>query len=151
MSGGQQPDVGDEARRVARLDAPPDEVREAARNAYSGRERDSLVLPLVSDWLIDGDGDSVAAWEPRVLVFQDAGIRVDLRIGGGEKGRRVIANVDGARVLTAAMRTPSEQLVLASDAQNRFARKGVPPGPVTLLLEVEGPPPSRWHTECTVI
>ncbi len=151
MSGTQQPDLGDEVRLVARLDAPPEEVREAARNAYSGRERDSLVLPLVSDWLIDGDGDSIAAWEPRVLVFKDAGIRVDLRIGGGEEGRRLIANVDGARVLTAEIRTPSEKLVLASDAQNRFAREGVPPGPVTLLLEVEGTPPSRRHTEWTVI
>jgi hypothetical protein len=151
MSGTQQPDLGDEVRRVARLDAPPEEVREVARNAYSGRERNSLVLPLVSDWLIDGDGDSIAAWQPRVLVFKDEGIRVDLRIGDGEEGRRVTANVDGARVLTAEIRTPSEKLVLASDAQNRFARESVPPGPVTLLLEVEGTPLSRRHTEWTVI
>jgi hypothetical protein len=151
MSGMEEPDLGHEVRRVARLDAPPEEVREAARNAYSGREPNSVVLPLVSDWLIDGDGDSIAAWERRVLVFKDAGIRVDLRIGCGDEGRRVVANVDGARVLTAEIRTPSEKLVLASDVQNRFAQKGVPSGAVTLLLEVEGPPPSRRHTEWTVI
>jgi len=151
MSGASQPDLGDEVRLFARLDAPPEEVREAARHAYSGREPNSLVLPLVSDSLIDGDGDSIAAREPRVLVFEDAGIRVDLQIGGGEEGRRMIANVDGARVLTAEIRTPSEKLVLASDAQNRLAREGVPPGPVTLLLELEGTPLSRRHTEWTVI
>jgi hypothetical protein len=149
MSGAEPPDLGDEVRRLARLDVPPEEVREAARKAYSGRERDSLVLPLVSDWPVDGD--SIAASEPRVFVFEDAGIRVDLQVGGGEEGRRLIASIDGARVLTAEIRTPSETLVLASDAQNRFAREGVPPGPVTVLFEVEGTPPNRWHTEWTVI
>jgi hypothetical protein len=63
----------------------------------------------------------------------------------------VIAKVEGPRVLTARIRTPSGERVLAADAQNRFVHDDVPRGPATLLVEVEGTPPGRRHTEWTII
>ena len=40
----------------------------------------------------------------------------------------MIANVDGARVLTAEIRTPSEKLVLASDARADSPGRASPQG-----------------------
>ena len=52
--------------------------------------------------------------EPRVFVFKDSGIRVDLQVEGGEEGRRLIAT-STASVSDRGDPHPLEKLVLASD------------------------------------
>jgi hypothetical protein len=151
MSENQQSDLEDEVRRLARL-APPEHVREAARDAFAQRERDSAVLPLVSDSLTDSEDDAPEDTDAtRVLVFAGTDTRVELRIAPRHEGRQLFVTIEGPRVLTAQIRTPAEKLVLASDAQNRYVREDVPRGPVTVLVEVEGTPPGRRHTEWTVV
>jgi hypothetical protein len=148
MSGTQEPDLQAEVRRLVRADEPPDAVRGDALNAYARRERDSEVLALVSDSLVDSDDDLIDA--TRLLVFAGAGTSVELTITARDERRQLIAKIEGPPVVTARIRTPTGNIRLSSDLSKGYVGEDVPRGPVTLLVEVEGER-SRRHTEWVVI
>lgn len=120
---------------VARLDAPPPEVAEAARAAYSWRTVDAELAALTYDSLLDdralagvrGPGG------PQMLSFESPEVTIDVEIAvePGDR-RRLLAQLAPPQAAQVEVRTPDTTTTTDADDLGRVALGGLPPGPLSL-------------------
>jgi hypothetical protein len=115
---------------VATFDPVPDDVREAARNAFAFRNFDIELAQLVFDSAVDGLV-GVRGDVGRQLTFRGAGRTIEVEILGSVAMRLVGQLVPAEPCLIEVVQDATTKLAVA-DGLGRFECDGLAPGRMTL-------------------
>ncbi|MGX7826202.1 hypothetical protein ACTG9Q_14025 [Actinokineospora sp. 24-640] len=119
---------------AARIDPPPPAVAEAARAALSTRRVDEELAALIADSDLVGAGVvRDGGDEPRLLVFETAGVSLELQVE--HVGARVVLRglVTGARG-PVVVETPGGRHTAQLDAEGWFTVPGLAAGGLRVRL-----------------
>jgi hypothetical protein len=118
---------------LEQLDAVPDDVLRAAREAWTWRTIDDELARLAFDSAIEAASAGVrSAGGPRALTFEAAGVVVDVEVTEQGDRRRVSGQlaVPGGERVDLELQTPGASVPLDADALGRFVHADLPSGPV---------------------
>jgi hypothetical protein len=126
-----------ELRALAqRLDAPPPELREAARWAFTWRSVDAELAELMADSATDEEVFAYARAEPgpRLLTFEAPRLEVEVQVSADADHRRLTGQVVPPQEARIEVRHAGGVVTVDADALGRFAAEGVAAGPASLRL-----------------
>jgi len=134
---------------VERIDQVPDDVVRQARLAFATRARDSSLLELEYDSLIDADIlVRREAGAVRVLTFKGFGVSVMVRVVPFNHGVRLIGRAPGLNHVRVECRSSNAFRDVTTDRDGQFIADDIPSGPARLHLRgsnAGGEP--KFHTD----
>jgi hypothetical protein len=141
-------------RRLAEsrgLNRTPAQVLEQASDAFTARQRESRLLELAYDSLIDSEITVETSEGPvRLLEFRGADTTVELALAPVGDRCDVVGRVDPSAVRSAQVHTPTVVLAAVVDDEGGFVVTGVPHGPMSVRLYL-GDTPQRVHTDWVAV
>ncbi|MFC3999116.1 hypothetical protein ACFOVU_24570 [Nocardiopsis sediminis] len=132
--------------------AMPTAVRRAARAAFAMRRDDTVFADLRDDSLgttpVGLRDAGTLADAPRYVRFEGPGVAVSMEITLVDDDRDLVGRVAPARALAVEVRSPHGTSHHDVDPDGAFLARGVPRGPVSLLVHLPEAPPAttRWLT-----
>jgi len=141
-------------RRLAEsrgLHETPPEVLEQASEAFKARQKESRLLELVYDSLIDSEITVETTEGPvRLLEFRGADTTVELALAPVGDRCDVVGRIDPPDVRSAQVHTPTVVLAAVTDDEGGFMATGVPHGPMSVRLFL-AEAPQRVHTDWVAV
>ena len=141
-------------RRLAEsrgLHETPPEVLERASDAFNARQKESRLLELVYDSLIDSEITVETSEGPvRLLEFRGADTTVELALAPVGDRCDVVGRIDPPDVRSAQVHTPTVVLAAVTDDEGGFVATGVPHGPMSVRLFLAAAP-QRVHTDWVAV
>ncbi|MFC4561148.1 hypothetical protein ACFO4E_04675 [Nocardiopsis mangrovi] len=137
---------------TAPVGAMPAAVRRAARAAFAMRRDDAVFADLRDDSLGTtpvGLRDAGAlADAPRYVRFEGPGVAVSMEVTSVDDDRDLVGRVAPAGAHSVEVRSPRGTSCHDVDPDGTFLARGVPRGPVSLLVHRSGTAPAttRWLT-----
>lgn len=137
---------------AARVDPPPENLREAARWAFSWRTVDSELAELVADSATEAPALTGVRAEggPRLLTFESPRLEVEVQVTQTPEGRRLVGQVVPPQQIRIEVRHGGGTVSADADELGRFAVDGVAAGPVSLRCHLGSGEQARivdteWH------
>ena len=124
-------------------DPVPPELTLAARSAIAWRDMDAGIAELLFD---SSEAETATSGVrsgggPRLLSFGSADLSVELQVETQPVGRRLMGQITPPLAAAITVRHPGGAIVASADATGAFVVDGVPPGPISILVQPnEGPP-----------
>ena len=117
---------------LARVERPPRQVIEAAKESYTWRTVDAELAALTSDSLLDPAVGVRGTQEPRLLTFEtpDLIIEVEVSVAGAE--RRLLGQLVPPRAAQIDLRQSGTTRTAQADATGRFALRDLLAAPLSL-------------------
>jgi len=129
----------------------PPEVIDRAKGAFSARQKESRLLELVYDSLVDSDITVDTPEGPvRLLEFRGPDSTVELALAPVGDRCDVVGRVDPPGVRSAQVHTPSVVLAAVIEEDGGFVATGVPHGPMSVRLYLGGAA-RRVHTDWVAV
>jgi hypothetical protein len=129
----------------------PPEVLEQAKGAFSARQKESRLLELVYDSLVDSNITVDTTEGPvRLLEFRGPDSTVELALAPVGDRCDVVGRVDPPGVRSAQVHTPSVVLAAVIEEDGGFVATGVPHGPMSVRLYLGGAA-RRVHTDWVAV
>jgi len=133
------------------LNRTPPDVLEQARDALSARQKESRLLELVYDSLIDSEITVDTPEGPvRLLEFSGADSTVEVALAPVGDRCDLVGRVDPPRVRSAQVHTPTVVLAAVVDDEGGFVATGVPHGPMSVRLFLSDAA-QRVHTDWVAV
>lgn len=125
-------------------DPVPPELTLAARSAIAWRDLDAGIAELLFD---STEAEPAASGVrsgggPRLLSFGSADLSVEMQVETQPNGHRIMGQLTPALVATITVRHPGGLVAATADATGAFVVDGVPPGPISLLVQPDDGPPT---------
>jgi hypothetical protein len=117
---------------LARVERPPRQVIEAAKESYTWRTVDAELAALTSDSLLDPAVGVRGTQEPRLLTFEtrDLIIEVEVSVAGAE--RRLLGQLVPPRAAQIDLRQSGTTRTAQADATGRFSLRDLLAAPLSL-------------------
>lgn len=136
-----EPDTGleDELRQViARTDAVPPPLLQAAVDAYGWRTVDAELAGLVFDSLAASGSSVRGPQSGRLLSFEAGGLTIDLEISGTGPARALIGQIVPPQQAAIEVRQRDGVTALETDDLGRFRAESLGAGPFSLRFRASG-------------
>jgi hypothetical protein len=138
------------------FDPPPPWCAELAKNSFALRTIDAELATLTEDSGLAGasltrGADVRAGGAPRLAVFDAGSLSVEIEVSPGSRAgswQLVGQLLPPAVAVVGLRRPPDDQTRVTADDLGRFIVDQLPPGPLSLAIEVEGKQPvvTEWIT-----
>jgi hypothetical protein len=133
------------------LQETPPQVLQRASDAFRTRQKESGLLELVYDSLIDSEITVETSEGPvRLLEFRGADATVELALAPVGDRWDVVGRIDPPAVRSAQVHTPTIVLAAVTDDEGGFVATGVPQGPMSVRLFLADAP-QRVHTDWVAV